>query len=209
MSTRVSIVEDDSGLRASLADLIANEAGFACASTHANAEDALREIPRVEPDVLVVDINLPKKSGIECVRELKARCPKIQILMLTVYNDSKKIFESLRAGASGYLVKRTPSAEILEAIRQVHLGGSPMSAQVARMVVNSFFQEKQGAPALPKLSPREEEVLTLVSEGARSKEIAGQLGISITTVHTHLKHIYEKLHVRSRVEAAAKFLKPR
>ncbi len=208
MSIKVSIIEDDTGLRESLTALVRRTAGLECASVHPNAEHALRFLPAAAPDVALVDIHLPKQSGIECVRELKRRYPRLRILMHTIYSDTRKIFASLGAGASGYLLKRTPPQKIIEAIHEVHQGGRAFSAPIARLVINFFNMGSVQTPestGLPKLSPREEQVLRLFAAGARDKEIADQLGISVTTIRTHVEHIYEKLHVRTRPEAVARF----
>ena len=176
-------------------------------SVHANGEDALKHIPLATPNVALVGIVLPKMSGIECVRRLKAICPRLQLMMLTVLDEAEKILKSLKAGASGYLLMRsTPPARILEAIKEVYHGGAPMSAEVARLVVNTFHEPKPAPTSTEKLTPREEEVLRQIAQGARSKEVADTLKIAVPTVQTHLQHIYEKLHARSRSEAVAKFL---
>ena len=206
MPLRVSLVEDDRVTRESLAALIARADDLECLATYANAEDAMRNVPKKLPDVLLVDINLPGRSGIECVAALKAAHPKLQVLMLTTYDDTENIFESLRAGASGYLLKRTPSAEIIAAIREVAGGGSPMSTHIARKVVTHFHPGRSATPEMQTLTPREHEILTLLARGLHYKEIADQLGISTSTVRAHLHAIYGKLHVQSRTEAVVKFL---
>ncbi|HXJ60380.1 MAG TPA: response regulator transcription factor [Verrucomicrobiae bacterium] len=207
MPTTVSIVEDNDQLRSTLARMIDRADGFQCVGQHPSAEAALEAIPNEKPQVVLMDINLPGMNGVECVRRLKQQLPETQVIMLTVYEDTENIFNALAAGASGYLLKRTPSAEILEGIRQVLQGGSPMTAHIARKVVQSF----QRAPASPQptedLSPREREVLDCLSQGFLYKEIAEKLGISYETVHTYIRRIYEKLQVRTRTEAVAKFLK--
>jgi len=206
MSITVSIVEDDNEIRESLEILINGSEGLKCLNTFKNAESALFNIPREKPNVVLMDINLPGMSGIECVRKLKEEIPDLNILMLTVYEDSKRIFESLTAGASGYLLKRTPPSEILGAIKEVNSGGSPMSGQIARMVVNSFHRMGMSHDEKENLTKRETEILTLLSKGYKYKEIADNLFISVETVRSHLRHIYEKLHVRSRTEATVKYL---
>ena len=207
MPTTVSIVEDNDQLRGTLARMIDRADGFQCVGQHPSAEAALEAIPNEKPQVVLMDINLPGMNGVECVRRLKQQLPATQVVMLTVYEDTENIFNALAAGASGYLLKRTPSAEILDGIRQVLQGGSPMTAHIARKVVQSF----QRAPASPQptedLSPREREVLDCLSQGFLYKEIAEKLGISYETVHTYIRRIYEKLQVRTRTEAVAKFLK--
>jgi DNA-binding NarL/FixJ family response regulator len=202
---RVAIVEDDAWVRENLAREIGNSAGFECSGTYATAEAALAAIPLHPPEVTVLDINLPGIDGIECLRQLRTSCPKLQFLMLTAYEESEKIFQSLRAGASGYLLKRADTAEVIAAIRQVYEGGAPMSSAIARQVVRHFNQMGDGASELPGLSPREREVLELLARGAAYKEIAEHLALSIETIRMNVKHIYTKLHVHSRGEAVAKF----
>ncbi len=203
---KVAIVEDDAGLRNSLTALINGSRGFRCVGAFVNAEAALNQIPRDWPDVILMDINLPKMSGIECVAKLKALQPSLHIVMLTVYMDSDLVFKSLMAGASGFLIKRSSSAEILEAVAEVHRGGAPMSSAVARKVVE-YFQQKASPSEDSGLSKREQEILTHLAKGYRDKETADMLSISIPTVRTHVRNIYEKLHVRSRAEAVARFYK--
>jgi DNA-binding NarL/FixJ family response regulator len=206
MSVSVSIVEDDAGVRASLAKLIDGSPGFRCLSQHPTAENALQEIPKANPQVVLMDINLPGVSGVECVRRLKPLLPQTQIIMLTVYQNTEHIFNALAAGATGYLLKQTPPAELLAAIREVQIGGSPMSSHIARKIVQSFQKPAVATHPDETLSPRETEVLELLSKGFLYKEIADQTGLTYATVHTHIRHIYEKLHVRSRTEAVAKHL---
>jgi DNA-binding NarL/FixJ family response regulator len=205
MSIAVSIIEDDSQVRSSLAKLIDGTPGFRCASRHDSAESALKEIPGIKPDVALMDINLPGINGVECVRKLKPQLPGLQIIMLTVYQNTGHIFNALAAGATGYMLKQTPPAELLAAIKEVHGGGSPMSSHIARKIVVSF-QQPPPAGVTAKLSPREAEVLDLLARGFLYKEIAEQIKVSYATVHTHIRHIYEKLQVRSRTEAVAKHL---
>lgn len=204
---KVSIIEDDDWIRENLATQISRAGGFQCAGLYRNAEEALNQIPKAVPDVILMDINLPKMSGIECVRKLKPLVPSAQILMLTVYEDSDKIFNSLLAGASGYLLKRTPQAELFEAISEVHRGNSPMSGHIARKVVQYFNQRGSDESEIEKLSKREREVLEHLSQGIPYKEIADVLTLSIDTVRMHIKGIYGKLHVHSRGEAVAKYLR--
>ena len=206
MSINIAIVEDNAMMRESLALILNGSPGFHCDCVCRNAEEALKKIPAESLDVALMDINLPGMSGIECVRELKARCPGLQIIMLTIEEDSRRVFQSLAAGAAGYLIKNLPPHKILEAIQEVHRGGSPMSSQVARMLVQTFHQRATSAKSGECLTPREQEILALISKGYRSKEAAEVLKISTHTVETHLRNIYEKLHVRSRSEAVAKFL---
>lgn len=206
MSISVSIVEDDAGVRTTLARLIDSSPGFRCVSQHPSAESALREIPKTYPEVVLMDINLPGLSGVECVRRLKPLLPQTQIIMLTVYQKAEHIFDALTAGATGYLLKQTPTDELLEAIRDVHGGGSPMNSSIARKIVQSFQKPVPVAIEAAGLSPRESEILDLLAKGFLYKEIAEKIGITFATVHTHIRHIYEKLHVRSRTEAVAKHL---
>ena len=207
MAITVSIVEDNDQLRGTLARVISRADGFVCLSQFANAEAALEALPKERPAVVLMDINLPGINGVECVRRLKQVAPEIQAVMLTVYEDTENIFNALAAGASGYLLKRTKSAELLEAIRDVIAGGSPMTAHIARKVVQSFQKTSASAQPSENLSPREQEVLDCLSHGFLYKEIAEKLGISYETVHTYIRRIYEKLQVRTRTEAVAKFLR--
>ena len=203
---RVCLVEDDERIRESLIILIEGTDGYRCVGAYESAEEALRDLKRVDADVVLMDINLPGMSGVECVQQLKVMMPTLQIIMLTVYEDADKIFASLEAGASGYLLKRTPPDQLLQGIRDVHAGGSPMSAQIARKVVESFKRERPPADTASSLSDRETEILDLLSRGKRNKEIADLLFISPSTVHTHIHNIYEKLHIRSRSEAILRHL---
>jgi DNA-binding NarL/FixJ family response regulator len=210
MAITVSIVEDNEQLRGTLARMIGRAEGFQCVGQHGSAEAALTAIPAENPNVVLMDINLPGMNGVECVRKLKQLQPQTQVVMLTAYEDTENIFNSLAAGASGYLLKRSKSAEILEAIREVQSGGSPMSTHIARKVVQSF--QSSAAAVAPTqhtedLSPREQEVLDLLSQGFMYKEIADKLSISFETVRTYIRRIYEKLHVRTRTEAVAKALR--
>ena len=207
MPITISIVEDNDQLRGTLARVLNRAEGFQCISHFANAEDALKALPNEKPDVVLMDINLPGMNGVECVRQLKQLCPKTQVIMLTVYEDTENIFNALAAGATGYMLKRTPQAELLEAIREVHRGGSPMTTHIARKVVLSFQQTAAIAQPSEVLSPREQEVLDCLAQGFLYKEIAEKLGISYETVHTYIRRIYEKLQVRTRTEAVAKFLR--
>ena len=207
MSISVSIVEDNDKLRATLARVLNRAEGFRCLSQYANAEDALKDLPQVRPDVVLMDINLPGMNGVQCVRQLKALLPQIQVMMLTVYEDTENIFNALAAGAGGYMLKRTSSKELLEAIQEVHRGGSPMTMHIARKVVQSFQHTSSTAQPTENLSEREQQVLDCLSQGLMYKEIAEKLGISYETVHTYIRRIYEKLQVRTRTEAVAKFLR--
>ncbi len=207
MSITVAIVEDDAGIREALIRILGRSRDFRCAGCFASAEEALEGLRPLNPDVVLMDINLPGMSGVECVRRLRARGDEWQIMMLTVYEESEKIFESLAAGATGYLLKRTPPAELLEAIRDVHSGGAPMSSQIARKVVQSFRGAAPPAPAA-ELSPREQEILAALAQGFLIKEIADRLGIGFDTARTHIRRIYEKLQVHSRAQAVAKYIRP-
>jgi DNA-binding NarL/FixJ family response regulator len=203
---RVSIVEDDERVRGSFSRLVDRAQGFRCVSQHGDAEDAMRTLPSIRPDVVLMDINLPGISGVDGVRELKALLPQTQVVMLTVYEDTDLIFGALAAGATGYLLKRTPPDELLRGIRDVHGGGSPMSSHIARKVVQSFRQAPAETSDAEALSPREREVLDYLSRGYLYKEIAAKLSISYDTVHTYVRRIYEKFQVHSRTEAVAKHL---
>ena len=210
MPTNISIVEDNEKLRATLAKVIDRAEGFHCVSHYGSAEEALQNLPVVKPDVVLMDINLPGINGVECVRKLKVLLPKTQVMMLTVYEDTDNIFAALAAGASGYMLKRTPAKELLEAIHEMLRGGSPMTTHIARKVVLSFqlsaAASAKTASELSELSDREQQVLDLLAQGLIYKEIAEKLGISYETVHTYIRRIYEKLQVRTRTEAVAKFL---
>ena len=208
MPITVSIVEDNDQLRGTLARVIGRAEGFQCVSHYANAEAALDGLPKDRPDVVLMDINLPGMNGVECVRHLKQAVPEILPVMLTVYEDTDNIFKALEAGATGYLLKRTKSAELLAAIREVYRGGSPMTAHIARLVTKSFQKAGPSPRATENLSEREQEVLDCLRQGFLYKEIADKLGISYETVHTYIRRIYEKLQVRNRAEAVAKYLKP-
>lgn len=204
MARSVVVVEDDRGLREQLVKILNSGAGIQCIGACASAEEALRLIPTKSPDVVLMDIRLPGISGIECVAQLRQQLPQLQIIMLTVYEDSESIFRALKAGAAGYLVKSSPPPKLLEAIFDVSRGGAPMSSHIARKVVQHFHQPvpADGGPA--ELSPREREVLDLLAGGYIYKEIGDKLKISPETVRTHVKNICEKMHVRSRLEAVGK-----
>jgi DNA-binding NarL/FixJ family response regulator len=209
LTTTVAIVEDNPTLRQYLADLISGTPGHRCVCACASAEEALVKIPVARPNVVLMDIHLPGESGIACTAQLRQKLPDLQVIMLTVYKDIKVIFQALKAGACGYVLKRSDEKEILDAVAEVRAGGAPMTSEIARMVVRSFMS----APKMPntentkQLSERELELLALLAEGFANKEIATRLNISNATVRTHLMHIYEKLHVRCRTEAAAKYLR--
>ena len=205
-SIRVSIVDDEVDLRENIAGYVDAAKGFKCISVHSSAEEALTRLPQEKPDVILMDINLGGMSGIECVRRLKPQMRETQMVMLTVFEDTEKIFSALSAGASGYLLKRMPPEKLLEAIREVHEGGSPMSAPIARKVVQSL-QSHRPPDETAELSPREREVLDGLAEGQAYKQIADKLNVSIHTVRNYIRRIYEKLHVRSSAEAVAKYLR--
>jgi DNA-binding NarL/FixJ family response regulator len=205
MPIAIALVEDNLKTREGLVEFLKAETRVQCVGLYPTGEAAVREIPRVKPDVALVDINLPGMSGIECVAQLKKQLPKLQVLMLTKYEDSDMIFNSLRAGASGYLLKKMLTVELVSAIEQVHAGGSPMTMQIARKVVDYFNRLKPPASDLEKLTPREQEVLALLAKGFLYKEIGDRLGISFHTFRAHQRTIYEKLHVHSRTEAALKY----
>jgi DNA-binding NarL/FixJ family response regulator len=204
---KIAIVEDNATLRQYLAEFVAGAPGNRCVCACGSAEEALVEIPPLKPDVVLMDINLPGESGIVCTARLREKLPNLQVIMLTVYKDTKMIFQALKAGACGYVLKRSDDAEILAAIAEVRSGGAPMTSEIARMVVRSFIEEDTGKDETSQLSARELEILALVSEGLSNKEIGAKLSISFTTVRTHLMHIYEKLHVRCRTEAAARYFR--
>jgi DNA-binding NarL/FixJ family response regulator len=202
----VSIVDDQQDIRENIAGYVGGTNGFKCLSSYSSAEEALRHLAKDKPDVLLMDINLGGMSGIECVQKLKPQIPETQIVMLTVFEDTEKIFSALKAGASGYLLKRMPPSKLLDAIREVNEGGSPMSAPIARKVVESLQTTKpQKADDTAELSPREREVLEGLAEGCAYKQIADKLGVSIHTVRNYIRRIYEKLHVRSSSQAVAKY----
>jgi DNA-binding NarL/FixJ family response regulator len=207
MPITVSIVEDNEQLRNTLARVINRADGFRAVSHYGSAEAALEGLPKDKPEVVLMDINLPGINGVECVRRLKQVMPQILVVMLTVYEDTENIFNALAAGAAGYLLKRTKSAELLDALREVHRGGSPMTTHIARKVTESFLKTGPSSSPTENLSEREQEVLDCLSKGFLYKEIAEKLGISYETVHTYIRRIYEKLQVRTRTEAVAIFLK--
>jgi len=205
-SITYAMVEDDRETREGVVELLSGESRVRCVGVYPAAEPAVLEIPVLKPDVALVDINLPGMNGVECVRRLKEKLPELQVLMLTKYEESDLIFNSLRAGASGYLLKKMLAVELLPAIEQVHAGGAPMTMQIARKVVEHFNRFKPPVSDLEKLSPREHEVLALLARGFLYKEISDRLGISQNTFRNHQRAIYEKLHVHSRTEATIKYL---
>jgi DNA-binding NarL/FixJ family response regulator len=201
--TTVAVVEDDRRLHEKLLQILGNVSDIECVASCSSAEDALKVIPQKSPSVVLMDIKLPGLSGIQCVSELKRTMPELQIIMVTVYEDSESIFKALKAGASGYLVKSVPPEEIIEAIRDVFTGGSPISSHIARKVVQHFHSIGPAKEEVNNLSPREQQVLSLLASGYFYKEIADKLTISIETVRTHVKSICHKMHARSRLEAVA------
>jgi DNA-binding NarL/FixJ family response regulator len=207
MQIKVAIVDDDDGIRSSLATLIRRSPLFKLTGDYPDAETAIKEIPRNPPDVVLMDINMPGMKGMDCVQILKTQLPGAQFLMLTVYEDSDSLFASLKAGASGYLLKRTASARLLEAIRDVHAGGSPMTPQLARRVVQFFSKPNEKASPIAQLTTGENEFLDQLANGYAYKEIAERMKISIDTVRSYVRTVYEKLHVHSRTEAVVKYLR--
>ncbi len=202
----VAIIEDIKEIKEGLELLIDGSEGFSCLKTYSSGEEALTGLPAICPDVVLMDIHLPGINGIEAVRHLKTKCPATQFIMSTVYEDDENIFESLKAGASGYLLKKTAPSKILDSITEVYYGGSPMSSQIARRVIASF-QQKDSIDNDDLLTPREKEILRQLAKGLRYKEIAAELSISMETVRSHTRHIYEKLQVQSRTEAINKIMK--
>ena len=206
LMNRIAIVEDKAVIRSGLERLIGEMPGCSCVCAFGSAEEALELLPPLQPDIVIMDIHLPNLSGIECTARLKEMLPQVQVLMLTVYEDEEKIFSALKAGASGYILKRSGREEIIEAIEELRRGGAPMTSAIARRVVDSFSARPAGSPAETNLSRRELEILNCLSRGNSNKEIASQLSLATATVRWHLKQIYEKLHVHGRTEAAVKFL---
>jgi DNA-binding NarL/FixJ family response regulator len=204
----VAIVEDNAVMRKTFRQWIDAAPGFRCVFACSTAEEALAEIPRLKPDVVLMDVNLPGESGIACTARLKEALPTVQVIIVTVYRNHELIFQALQAGACGYLLKRSSPEELLKAISEVRSGGAPMTSEIARMLVEAF-QKKPATPVSSDgLTQRESEILVLLSEGLSNKEIADRVKISYDTVRAHLRHIYEKLHVRGRTEAVRKYLKP-
>jgi len=203
--TSIAIVEDNETMRRTLVSLVNETPGYSCACACANAREAMLEIPRLAPDVVLMDIHMPGESGIVCTARLTAQLPGLQVIILTIYKDIKMIFQALQAGACGYVLKSSPPEDILGAIHEVRSGGAPMTGEIARMVVRSFRQVKSTATDTENLSAREMEILVLLTEGLSNKEIATRLDIGTGTVRTHITHIFEKLHVRCRSEAVARY----
>ena len=208
--TKIAIIEDNSTMRKMLVELIDSAPGYRCVCACANSQEALLEVPKHEPDVALMDIHLPDESGIACTARLTERMPDLQVIMVTVYKDIELIFQALKAGACGYILKRFRPEEILEAIAEVRAGGAPMTSEIARMLVRSFRAPAASASAASDaggLTSREAEILTLLADGLSNKEIAQKTNIAAGTVRNHLEHIFKKLHVRCRTEAAAKYLR--
>jgi DNA-binding NarL/FixJ family response regulator len=203
--TRIAIVEDNRLIRESLVDFVHTDPECRCVCACATAEEALKIVPKHQPDIVLMDIQLPSLSGIECTARLKQQQPGIQIIMVTVYEDTERIFKALRAGACGYLLKCCAPEELIAAIREVRQGGAPMSREIARKVIASFQEPAAAAANVEDLSPRELEILELLAAGHSNKQIAGRLSLTESTVRWHLWHVYEKLHVRSRTEAVLKY----
>lgn len=203
--TNVAIVEDNRVIRESLTDFVESDPECRCVYACATAGEALKALPKHQPDIVLMDIQLPDISGIECTAQLKQSLPDIQIIMVTVYEDTDRIYKALRAGACGYLLKRCTPEELLAAIHEVRQGGAPMSREIARKVITSFQEPVITAAEVEGLSPREREILELLADGFPNKIIADRLGLTDGTVRWHLRHAYHKLHVRSRTEAALKF----
>ena len=203
--TRIAIVEDNKTIRESLMEFVQADPECNCVCACRTAEEALEAIPRHQPEIVLMDIQLPKLSGIECTAQLKRLLPSLHIIMVTVYEDTERIFRALRAGACGYLLKRCTPEELISAVREVRQGGAPMSREIARKVIASFREPLKAAAEVEELSPREHEILELLAQGFPNKEIARRVGVNDGTVRWHLRHVYDKLHVRSRTEAALKF----
>jgi DNA-binding NarL/FixJ family response regulator len=203
--TKIAIVEDNKTIRESLAEFVQTDAELSCICACSSAEEALKVLPKHQPDIVLMDIQLPNLSGIECCAQLKRLLPSVQIIMVTVYEDTERIFKALRAGACGYLLKRCTPEELVSAIREVQQGGAPMSREIARKVIFSFQEPLVASEEVEDLSPREREILKLLAEGFSNKEIASRMGVTDGTVRWHLLHVYHKLHVRSRTEAALKY----
>jgi DNA-binding NarL/FixJ family response regulator len=203
--TKVAIVEDNRTIRESLTEFVQSDPEFRCVCAYGTAEEALKSLPKHQPEIVLMDIQLPNMSGIECTAQLKQLLPSAQIIMVTVYEDTDRIFKALRAGACGYLLKRCSPEELVSAVREVRQGGAPMSREIARKVIVSFQEPLAVAAEVEELSPREREILELLASGFPNKQIADRLGLTDGTVRWHLRHVYNKLHVRSRTEAALKF----
>lgn len=204
MGITLAIVEDLDEVRDGLKNFISLSSDFKILDTFKTAEEALYDLPKLKPDIVIMDINLPGMNGIECIRQIKSKTPATQFMMFTVYENDEKVFEALKAGASGYLLKNTGLVQLIESLKELHNGGSPMSANIARKLVTLFRNEQKEASNVEILSSRENEILQLLTKGLLYKEIADQLSISVSTVRQHIHHIYEKLHVQNRTEAINK-----
>lgn len=204
MAITLAIVEDLDEVRDGLKNFISLSSDFKILDIFKTAEEAVHDIPTLKPDIVIMDINLPGMNGIECIKEIKNKIPNTQFMMFTVYENDEKVFEALKAGASGYLLKNTGLVQLIESLKELHNGGSPMSANIARKLVTLFRNEQKEASKLEILSSRENEILQLLTKGLLYKEIADQLAISVSTVRQHIHHIYEKLHVQNRTEAINK-----
>ena len=204
MSITLAIVEDLDEVRDGLKNFISLSQDFKVLNTFKSAEDAVTDLPKLRPDIVIMDINLPGMNGIECIRQIKDKSPGTQFMMFTVYENDEKVFEALKAGASGYLLKNTGLVQLIESLKELHNGGSPMSANIARKLVTVFREKEKTATPIEILSNRENEILQLLSKGLLYKEIADHLAISVSTVRQHIHHIYEKLHVQNRTEAINK-----
>jgi len=204
MSISIAIVEDLDVVRNGLKDFISLSTDFLVVGSFKTGEEALQKLPEIRPDIVIMDINLPGMNGIECIRQVKDKSPSTQFMMFTVYENDEKVFEALKAGASGYLLKNTGLLQIAESVQELHEGGSPMSANIARKMVNLFRDSDKKTPFLDLLSNREKEILQLLAKGLLYKEIAEQLNITTGTVRIHIHKIYEKLHVQNRTEAINK-----
>lgn len=202
----IAIVEDNTGIRRNLERLINSSNEFACVAACKSGEEALERLPEVKPQLVLMDIQLLGMSGIECTVRLKNRMPQVQVVMITIYDDSERVFQALRAGACGYLLKRSSPDEILAAVAEVARGGAPMTPEIARKVVAAFHGGGETADEGAHLAPREREILELLSKGYANKEIADKLSLSVETIRSHLKNTYEKLHVHCRTEAVIKYL---
>jgi len=207
MSISLSIVEDLDEVREGLKQFISLSPEFKVLDTFKTGEEAVYTIPKLKPDIVIMDISLPGMNGIDCIRQIKNKVPQTQFMMFTVYENDEKVFEALKAGASGYLLKNTGLVQLIEALKELHNGGSPMSANIARKLVTVFREKEKASIPVEALSNRENEILQLLSKGLLYKEIADQLSISVSTVRQHIHNIYEKLHVQNRTEAINKAFK--
>ncbi len=204
--TKVAVIEDDRAMREMLVELIDSTPGYHCVCACSTSKEALNEVPKQKPDVVLMDIHLPDESGIACTARLTDKMPHLQVIIVTVYKDTELIFQALKAGAIGYILKRFRPEEIIEAIAEVRAGGAPMTSEIASMVVRSF-RTPSAEPEADGLTARESEILTLLAEGLSNKEIAQKTNITVGTIRTHLEHIYKKLHVRGRTEAMVKYFR--